>query len=208
MKVFMINKTRRNIFFDAICLPSVLLIFFAIALPGFASDLSDATALRERCEREIAMLEVCVKNFGDNVDIDDFAKGEQLIKLGKVKFVQTKYPEAIEIYKNYLNIQFNLYEVLAKKYITRTDKINDDVGEELVDFANDKKVLEYLRLASQNLKDAKAAMATKHYKSIIDVCRTSKNYALGTYKVAGKTVPDQYNVDVSDNQGKIYNQSK
>jgi hypothetical protein len=197
-----LNNNKINMIFSLI----TLLLLYSLIVPGYASDLSDASALRERCEKEILGLEVSVKNFGDNVDIEEFQKGEQSIKLGKVKFIQSKFTEAIEIYNKYLTLQYNLYEILAKKYIDRTEKINDAVGEDLVDFINDKKVVEYLRLATQNLKDAKAAMATKHYKNIIDVCRSAKNYALGTYKIAGKPVPEQYKKDVTDNEGKIFKQ--
>ena len=195
------KKIKVNaVFFN---LMSAFLILPA-ALPVQASDLSDATALRERCEKEIQHLEVCVKNFGDNVDLDEFAKGEKLIKLGKVKFIQSKFPESIEIYNNYLKIQFSLYEILAKKYIDRTEKINDAIGEDMVDFIDDKKIVDYLRLATQNLNSAKASMATKHYNKIIDVCRTAKNYSLSTYKVAGKPLPEEYKKDAADNEGKIY----
>ncbi len=193
--------------FNIFCLFSIFFTVLTTA-PVFSSDLSEATELRDRCEKENVILEVSVKNFGDNADVDEFNKGEQLIKLGKVKFIQTKYKDAIDIYNRYLKLQFNLYGILANKYIARTEKINDSVGEDLVDFINNAKVVEYLRLASQNLKDAKAAMAAKHYRNIIEVCRTAKNYALGTYKLAGKDIPDQYKADVADNQGKIFNQAK
>ncbi len=185
---------------------SVTAMIIALHPHGYASDLSDATALRERCEKEIKILEISVKNFGDNVDLDDFAKGEQMIRLGKVKFIQSKFTEAIEIYNNYLKLQFNIFEILAKKYIDRTEKINDAVGEDLVDFINNRKIVDYLRLASQNLRDAKAAMATKHYMKIIDVCRNAKNYALSSYKVAAKPLPDYYRKDMADIEGKIYKQ--
>ncbi len=184
----------------------IFLIIFLFTVAIFSSDLSDASALRERCEKEITGLEVSVKNFGDNADIEEFKKGEQLVKLGKVKFIQSKFPEAIDNYNKYLNIQYKLYEILANKYIERTEKLNDTVGEDLVDFVNDKKVVEYLRLATQNLKNAKAAMATKHYKHIIDVCRTAKNYATGAYKLVGKNIPEEYKKDMADNEGKIYKQ--
>lgn len=196
-------KNKVNLFFVQIV---SLIMLLVIVLPASASDLSDATALRERCEKEIQGLEVSVKNFGDNVDIDEYVKGEQMIKLGKVKFIQSKFTEAIEIYNNYLKLQFGLYEILAKKYIDRTDTINDAAGEDMVDFIDNKKIVAYLRLATQNLKDAKAAMATKHYSKIISVCRIAKNYALSTYKVAGKPLPEQYKKDAADNDGKIYKQ--
>ncbi len=200
----MIHKIIYKNYCMAITIFVFSMLIITVAEPLFSSDLSDASALRERCEKEVKILDVSVKNFGDNVDIEDFAKGEQLIKTGNVKFIQSKYPEAIENYNKYLAIQFKVYEVLANKYITGTAKLNDAAGEVLVDFIDNKKVVDYLRLASQNLNDAKSAMATKHYMQIIDVCRTAKKYALGAYKLAGKEIPDQFKKDAADIEGKIY----
>jgi hypothetical protein len=188
---------------------SVILIFAALVMVGRpmmlnASDLSDATHLRERCEKEIRALEVPAKNFGDAADLASFAEAEKQIKLGKVKFIQTKYREAIAIYNEYLKIQSALYRSLAKKYVERTDTLVDAVGVDLVDHVDDKKVEKYMQMASQNLKDAKTALDSPHPKGAIDLCRTAKNYALSAYKLVGKTAPAQYDKDVADNGNTLY----
>lgn len=200
----MFNKyNNKNIL---LMLSIMTLMILNFEMPGFSSDLSDATDLKQRCEKEINGLEICTKNFGDNADMEQFKQGEQFIKLGRVKFIQSKYTEAIDVYNQYLKLQFSLYEVLAKKYIERTEKLNDAVSADLVDFINDQKVVQYLQLATQNLKDAKAGMSAKNYKTIIDVCRNAKKYALGAYKLAGKPVPEDYKKDAADTEGKILTQ--
>lgn len=190
------------------CIP--LLLSFSIPMimltftPLLSSDLSDATALREKCERELKIIEVSVKNFGDAADLQEFKNGEKLVKLGRLKFAQTKYPDAIDKYNSYLKLQHNLYASLAKKYTDRTAKLIDEIAEDLVNYIDNRKVEEYIRLANQNLKDARSTMANRHYKSTIDHCRLAKNYAFGTYKLVGKKIPQQYERDVADNDKKIY----
>ncbi|HSV96759.1 MAG TPA: hypothetical protein VLM75_07475 [Spirochaetota bacterium] len=180
---------------------ALMMIFPPIMLD--ASDLSDATHLRERCEKEIKTLEVPAKNFGDAADLASFAEAEKQIKLGKVKFIQTKYREAIGVYNEYLKIQSVLYHSLAKKYVERTDTLVDAVGVDLVDHVDDKKVEKYMQLASQNLKDARTALDSPHPKGAIDLCRTAKNYALSAYKLVGKAAPAQYDKDAADNANNI-----
>jgi tetratricopeptide (TPR) repeat protein len=181
-----------------------MLIVFIFTVPIFSSDLSDATALREKCERELKIIEVSVKNFGDSADLQTFSNGEKLVKLGRLKFAQTKYPEAIENYNNYLKLQHNLYGSLAKKYTERTAKLIDEIAEDLVDYIDNRKVEEYIRLANQNLRDARSTMTNKHYTSSIDHCRLAKNYAFGTYKLVGKDIPKRYDKDVADNEKRIH----
>lgn len=184
---------------------ATLMLAIVIAAGGaFASDLSDATHLRERCEKEIKALEVPAKNFGDAADLASFAEAEKQIKLGKMKFIQTKYREAIAIYNEYLKIQSALYRSLAKKYVERTDTLVDAVGVDLVDHVDDKKVEKYMQMASQNLKDARTALDSPHPKGAIDLCRTAKNYALSAYKLVGKTAPAQYEKDIADNGNALY----
>ena len=183
---------------------TVPLAFVILTGSAFASDLSDATHLRERCEKEIKALEVPAKNFGDAADLASFAEAEKQIKLGKVKFIQTKYREAIAIYNEYLKIQSALYRSLAKKYVERTDTLVDAVGVDLVDHVDDKKVEKYMQMASQNLKDARTALDSPHPKGAIDLCRTAKNYALSAYKLVGKTAPAQYEKDIADNGDALY----
>ena len=173
---------------------TVPLAFVILTGSAFASDLSDATHLRERCEKEIKALEVPAKNFGDPADLASFAEAEKQIKLGKVKFIQTKY----------LKIQSALYRSLAKKYVERTDTLVDAVGVDLVDHVDDKKVEKYMQMASQNLKDARTALDSPHPKGAIDLCRTAKNYALSAYKLVGKTAPAQYEKDIADNGNALY----
>ncbi|RPI91785.1 MAG: hypothetical protein EHM32_10150 [Spirochaetales bacterium] len=181
-----------------------VLAMLAPAMTVYASDLSDATHLRERCEKEIKALEVPVRNFGDASDLASFAEAEKQIKLGKVKFIQTKYQEAIVIYNEYLKIQAALYRSLAKKYVERTDKLVDGVGVDLVDHVDDQKVEKYMQMASQNLKDAKTALDSPHPKGAIDLCRTAKNYALSAYKLVGKAAPAEYDRDAVDNGNSVY----
>ncbi len=181
-----------------------VLAMLTVAMNTYASELSDATHLRERCEKEIKAIEVPVKNFGDAADLASYTEAEKQIKLGKVKFIQTKNQEAIALYNEYLKIQSTLYHSLAKKYVERTDKLVDEVGVDLVDHVDDKKVEKYMQMASQNLKDAKTVLGSPHPKGAIDLCRTAKNYALSAYKLVGKTAPAQYDKDAADNGNTLY----
>ncbi len=198
------NMYRRE--YISVLLPCVItmLIVFAFTVPLFSSALSDATTLREKCERELKIIEVAVKNFGDSSDLQTFRRGEKLVKLGRLKFAQTKYPEAIDKYNSYLKLQHNLYGSLAKKYTDRTAKLIDEIAEDLVDYIDNIKVEKYIRLANQNLKDARSTMMNKHYTSTIDHCRLAKNYAFGAYKLVGKDVPKRYDRDVADNEKRIH----
>ena len=200
----MFNKSMKNQYFSFIGLTIITAILLAVGTTAYSSDLSDARTLREKCETEIKLLEVSVKNFGNEAEQQEFAKGEKLLKLGNVKYIQTKYREAIETYNEYQKLQFNLYAKLAQKYVDETGKLIDSIAEDLVDFIDNKKVVEYFRLANQNLKDAKSAMSTKHYQNIIKILRTAKNYAISAYKLVGKEVPGLYKKDAADNDGKIY----
>ena len=189
-------KTRG--FYFIICMFCTSLITF----PLFASDMSDAKMLRERCEKEIKHLEVCVKNFGDASEKERFAKAERLVKMGKLKITQSKFKEAVEKYNQYLKMQYNLYVDLAKKYIDRTQQVNDQVAEELVDHIDEPKVDKYFKLAYRNLKNARDAMNQKNPVQAIRDCRKSKEFSLGVYRLVGKEVPDTYRIDVLDNEGK------
>jgi len=174
-----------------------------MAIPLFASDMSDAKMLRERCEKEVKHLEVCVKNFGDTSEKERFAKAERLLKIGKLKITQSRFKKAVETYNQYLKMQYNLYVDLAKKYIQRTQEVNDQVAEELVDHIDEPKVDKYFKLAYRNLKKARDSMNQKNPVQAIRDCRKSKEFSLGVYKLAGKEVPGTYRVDVLDAAGKI-----
>jgi len=176
---------------------------FALSATGlYASDLSDAETLRDKCDREIAELQVPAKNFGDQADLGKLDEGAGLIKLGKVKLLQSKYLEASASFNKYLALQQGLYKSLAEKYMARAEKMADDIAVELVD-SKDPKVAEYLKLANQNLKDAKGEMLSERYKNAIKLCRVSKNYSLAAFKAAGKPVPEEYRKDASDNENRI-----
>lgn len=186
------------------CFSCVLFLMFIFYNPLLASNQSDADTLKNRCEKDSTQLEIPVTNFGDESDREEFKKGEKLIRLGKVKFVQTKYPEAIDKFNEYLLLQSNLYKSLSEKYLERTEKMIDTIAEELVDDIDNKKVEEYLRLANQNLKDAKSEMQRKNYKNVVKLCRLSKSYAISAYGLVGKSAPDEYKKDSTDNDNKIY----
>lgn len=190
-------KTRG--FYFIICMICTSLM----AIPLFASDMSDAKMLRERCEKEVKHLEVCVKNFGDTSEKERFAKAERLLKIGKLKITQSRFKKAVETYNQYLKMQYNLYVDLAKKYIDRAQSVNDEVAEELVDHIDKPKVDKYFKLAYRNLKSARDSMNQKNPEQAIRDCRKSKEYSLGVYKLIGQSVPDKYTVDVIDLQGKI-----
>ena len=180
-----------------------VLFFMTIALPLYSSDMSDAKMLRERSEKEIQQLEVCVKNFGDDSEKERFNKAQRLVKMGKLKITQSKFKDAIDNYNQYLKMQYNLYVDLAKKYIDRAQSVNDEVAEELVDHIDKPKVDKYFKLAYRNLKSARDSMNQKNPEQAIRDCRKSKEYSLGVYKLIGQSVPDKYTVDVIDLQGKI-----
>jgi hypothetical protein len=200
--MFRYNAKKNSLSFISII--SLIALFLFNTAPLFSSNLSEAKKLREKCEKEIKHLEIAVKNFGDKSDLDNFKKGTKLIKLGKVKFIQSKYPEAMEKYKSYLKLQFYLYESLAKKYSARTEKVVDTIAEDLVDYVDNKKVEKYLRLASQNVKDGKSTMLNKHYKNAIGLFRNAKNYAIQSYKLVGKSIPHTYKRDMADIDGRIF----
>ncbi len=200
--MFTFNSRKKPV--SLISITFIVALFSFAPSPLFSSNLSEAKGLRERCEKEIKILEIAAVNFGDTSDLDNFTKGTKLVKLGKVKFIQSKYPEAIEKYKSYLKLQFYLYESLSKKYSARTKKMVDTIAEDLVDHIDNKKVEKYLRLANQNLKDGNSTMLNKHYKTSIGLFRNAKNYAIQSYKLVGKSIPDQYKKDMADIEGRIF----
>jgi hypothetical protein len=182
---------------------AALVLFFFAAANLQASDLSDAEALRARCEKEAAEIEVPLKNFGDQAERDEYGRGAAMIKLGKVKFLQSKYLEASESFNKYLLLQQGLYKSLAKKYLERTETMLDDIAVELID-SSDPKIEEYLRLANQNFKDAQRENTAERHKNAIKLCRISKSYALSGYGAAGKAMPEQYGRDAADNDNRPF----
>jgi hypothetical protein len=186
----------------------LLFAFFTAVLADpsllLASDRSDATALRERCEAEVKVLEIAVKNFGSEKDLKDFQDGIHLIKTGKVKIAQSKYLEAITKYNEYLKLHHKIYKSLASIYIARTEQLYNDVAAELVDFIDNEKVGQYLKLANQNLADAKARDLSENFKLAVDLCRNAKKYSLDCYKAANKEIPEKYKKDLKDINKEIY----
>jgi hypothetical protein len=187
---------------------SVVLMFLIFVFAGtnslFANDLSEATQLRERCEAESKVLEIAVNNFGAPDDLKIFHDGIAMIKMGKVKFAQSKYLEAKAKYNEYLKLQSQIYKSVAELYIARTEQLHNDIAAELVDFIDNDKVGQYLKLTNQNLADAKSSMSREAYKIAIDHCRTAKKYALDCYKVLKKEVPENYKKDLTDINKEIY----
>jgi len=168
-------------------------------MPLFASDSSDAESLRQKCEKEIKGLEICVSNFGDSNDKGKFDEGTKTIKLAKIQITQSRFKEAIDSYNVYLKLQSETYKSLAEKYLERTKKINDEIAVELSDSIDQPKVSDYFKLAYRNLEDAKTAMTRTYSVQAIDACRRSKKYSIGTYGLVKKPVPDQYKIDTLDN---------
>lgn len=191
---------RRNSLF----IISLIIIFSACSvLPLLASDQQDAKVLQDKCTEESKELEIAVKNFGDQKDLDDFEQGLKLIKLGKVKFIQSKFVEAINQFNEYLKLQYLIYQSLSTKYLERTAAIIDEVGVDLVDYADDPNVKKYLGLAVQNLDDARKSEKRTHYNHVINGCRMAKRYALQAYKLVEKEVPEKYSKDLKDNDKKM-----
>jgi hypothetical protein len=198
-----VMKTFRMCFFI-----TAAIIAFPAALALYASDSSDAEMLRQRCEKELKTLEVCVMNFGDTGDQSKYATGVKEIKLAKVRITQSKFKEAIEKYNGYLKLQNEIYKSLAEKYLARTQTMNDTIAEELADSIDTPKVDDYFKLAYRNLEDAKTAMTRGYYLQTIEACRRSKQYSLGAYTLVKKPAPDAYKTDIADNDGKIANPKK
>ncbi|MGL4370457.1 MAG: hypothetical protein ACRCUT_12420 [Spirochaetota bacterium] len=192
-------KKQRRTFF---------LIFSALMIlagspPLSASDSSDAEALRARCEKENKAAEVCVMNAGSESDAAAFAEAAKKLKLAKLKIAQSKFAEAISLYNEYLKNQNDLYTVLAAKYIDRTQKANDAISEELVDFIDQPKVDSYLKLSYRNLEEAKTAMTRKYPVQAIEACRRSIQYSTGIYSLVSRQIPEKYKSLALDAEGKI-----
>jgi hypothetical protein len=182
---------------------AILGVMGMFAVPAFASDMSDAESLRKRCEKEVKALEVCVKNFGDESENMAYQESVNKLKLGKLKITQSKFKEAIGIYNEYLRLQRKTYDSLAKKYLDRTKKVNDEIAEVLVDKIDDPKVDKYFKMAYSNYEDAKSGGSSSNPVLIIEACRRSKKYSIGVYGLLGKPVPDAYKTDRADNEGRI-----
>ena len=182
----------------------IFIIFIANTFALNASDRTDALSLKSKCDSESKILEIPLRNFGEENDIKNFEEGIKTIKLGKIKVAQSKYREAINLFKKYLSIQYNIYKSLAAKYIKRTERINDESAMELVDFVDNPKTLKNFEGAFSYITNAKKYNTTKHYSKVIGQCRSAKKYLFDNYKISGKEIPDDYKKDFVDISNRIF----
>ena len=182
----------------------ILAAAFMICASGIllASDLSDATAMRQKCEEEYKALDITVKNFGNPFVKRRYEDGGVMLKDGKLCLAQSKYKEAMDIYRKYMVLNNEIYKDISVDYINRAETMYNDTAKELVDYYD--KVSHYFRLAKQNVDDAKKAVAGNNYKLAIDLCRNSKKYSIESYRIAGQPVPDKYKRDIKDNNKELY----
>lgn len=169
----------------------------------YASEMSDATELRAKCEAEYKAIEIPAQNFGNYYVKQNYKTAADLLKDAKIKLAQSKYQDAISIYNKYLQLQNDMYKELSKDYISRTEMIYNDTAVELVDYIDNEKVSKYFQMANQNVVDAKKAATAGNYKLVIETCRTSKKYSFESYRAAGKAVPDKYRKDIKDNNKEL-----
>lgn len=192
----------------ALLISKKTIMIFLTIIPGIfllnASDRTDALALQNQCETESKILEIPVRNFGEEKDINEYEDSLKKIKMGKIKLAQSKYREAMDLFNEYLKIQYNIYKSLAEKYLERTEKLNDNSAEELVDYVDDPNVLKNFESAFQYLTTGKKYYTTKHYSKVIGPCRMAKKYIFENYKIAGIDLPEEYKKDFEDINNKIY----
>lgn len=195
------QTSRKGITCDGRIAAVILLASLCVSVHStgaLASDLSEATELREKCEAQVKVLEVAARNFGDDAVLRDFQQGTELLRSAKVKMAQSKYAEAKPLYADYLKLQHRVYKGLASIYIKRAEEVFNEVTTELVDFIDNKKVDQYFKLANQNIQDARLASGGERYKEAVELCRNSKNYLFESYKAAGKATPEKYARDIKD----------
>lgn len=197
-------KANSNFFF---IIKKGFLIIFIILINIFilnASDRTDALDLQNKCDTELKIIEVPLRNFGDEKDIKSYEDGIKAVKMGKINAAQSKYREAMLLFKEYLLLQYNIYKNLAEKYIQRVEKLNEDSSLELVDFVDNPQVLSNFERSFQYLTNAKSFNTTKHYDKVLGPCRLAKKLLLDNYKLAGKGIPEEYKKDLEDINNKIY----
>lgn len=181
----------------------IILIIITNILALNASDRTDALALQNQCDTESKILEVPVKNFGNENDLKNYEEGLKTIKLGKIKVAQSKYRDAMALFNEYLKTQYNIYKNLAENYIKRTEMINDDSAIKLVDFVDNPQILRNFESAFQYLTNGKNYFTTKHYSKVIGTCRLAKKFLFENFKIAGIELPDDYKKDLEDISNKI-----
>lgn len=191
----------KNGFLLKVILIVILLFNYSLL---YASDRSDSLDLMKKCEDESKILEISVKNFGDEKDKNNFESGLNMIKNGKIKVAQSKYLDAKKIFNDYLQQQYDMYKILGERYITRTELLIDEISVDLADFITDGQILRNFEEANNYITIAKSSFAQKQYDKAVNPCRMSKQKLLDNYKLVGKEIPEKYQVDLADNNKKIY----
>ncbi len=191
-----------------VVLVGIGLYFSFCSVLAFASDRTDALDLMNKCDKESKIIEVPLKNFGDEKELAKFAEGQTLIKQGKVKQAQANYADAKAKFQEYLKIQKDIYETLSAKYVERTKILIDEIAEDLADFVGEAPVLKGFTTANQNLESGKASLARKQYENVILPCRLAKNSVIGLYAMVKKDLPEKYRRDLADFENKIYEEPK
>ena len=183
---------------------SVTIFYIFNVLLAAASDRTDALDLMKKCENESLIIEVNIRNFGDDKDSAKFDEGKNLIKMGKVKVAQSNYLDAKTKFNEYFELQYNLYKSLAEKYIKRTEILIDEISMDLADFVSRDDVLKIFEESNNYLKSAKTYMVKKDYEKVLGNCKYSKYKLISIYELVGKKVDKKYLVDLSDYEKKIY----
>lgn len=199
----MLKRVMNSSYLSRLVIMIFVMMFYVSGI-ATASDLSDATAMRQKCEEEYKALDITVKNFGNPFVKRRYEDAGVMLKEGKLCLAQSKYKEAMEIYKKYMVLNNEIYKDLSVDYINRAETMYNDTAKELVDYYDNDKVGNYFRLAKQNVDDAKKAAASNNYKLAIDLSRISKKYSIESYRLAGQAVPDKYKRDVKDNNKELY----
>ena len=128
--------------------------------------------------------------------------------MGKVKIAQSKYLDAKGKFNEYLELQYNLYKSLSEKYIQRTETLIEEISMDLGDFISKDEVLKSFEDANKYLESAKTYMLKKDYNKIIGLCRTAKYKLINIYNLVGKEVDENYLIDLSDYNKKVFEQKK
>jgi len=184
----------------------IMLFLLMSGMPNIltASDLSDATAMRQKCEEEYRALEITVKNFGNPFVLRRYEDAGVMLKEAKLCLARSRYKDAMDIYKKYMVLNNQIYKDISVDYINRAETMYNNTAKELVDYYDNEKVSHYFRLAKQNVDDAKKAASANNYKLAIDLCRNSKKYSIESYRIAGQPVPDKYKKDIKDNNKELF----
>jgi hypothetical protein len=187
---------------------SILILFVITCLycpfQLFASEKSEAQALMKQCDDGVKLIVVPLTNFGDSNDMAKFEEGKNIIKLGKAKLAQARYTDAQDKFKQYLDIQTDLYKSLAEKYIKRTQDLIDEISVELAEFVSDSYVLEAFTKANHYLDAARTQVKQKKYQDAVGNCRRAKKFLFDIYEKMKSELPDKYKKDSADIKNEIY----